>query len=52
MATLNIKNSPEKEEKAKEKEKPYILELRGLGKEAWNGVDAVEHINQERESWE
>ena len=28
-----------------------ILELRGLGKEIWEGVDAQEYVNQERESW-
>lgn len=28
-----------------------ILELRGLGKEVWNGIDAQEYINQERDSW-
>jgi hypothetical protein len=28
-----------------------ILELRGLGKEIWQGIDAQEYINQERDSW-
>jgi dihydroneopterin aldolase len=28
-----------------------ILELRGLGKEIWNGIDAQEYVNQERDSW-
>jgi len=28
-----------------------ILELRGLGKEIWQGIDAQEFINQERDSW-
>ena len=27
-----------------------ILELRGLGKEVWKGIDAAEHIPQERHS--
>ncbi|QLE57240.1 hypothetical protein [Nostoc sp. TCL26-01] len=31
--------------------KRSILELRGLGKEVWNGIDAQEYINQERDSW-
>ncbi|MCC5603111.1 hypothetical protein [Nostoc favosum] len=31
--------------------KHSILELRGLGKEIWNGVDAQEYLNQERDSW-
>jgi hypothetical protein len=31
--------------------KRSILELRGLGKEIWNGIDAQEYVNQERDSW-
>jgi len=35
------------------KEEPLhsFLELEGLGKEVWEGVDAQEYINQERDSW-
>lgn len=29
-----------------------ILELRGLGKEAWRDVDAAEHVRRERDAWE
>ena len=28
-----------------------ILELQGLGKEIWQGVDAQEYIDRERASW-
>ena len=28
-----------------------ITELRGLGKEMWQGQDAQEYVNQERDSW-
>jgi hypothetical protein len=28
-----------------------ILELEGLGKEIWEGVDVDAYINQERDSW-
>lgn len=28
-----------------------ILELRGLGREIWNGIDAQEFVRQERSSW-
>jgi len=28
-----------------------ILELAGLGKEIWNGVDAQEYVSRERASW-
>ena len=29
-----------------------ILELRGLGKELWKGIDASAHVNAERRSWD
>jgi plasmid stability protein len=29
-----------------------ILELRGLGKEAWSGIDAAAHVDSERRSWD
>jgi len=29
-----------------------ILELRGLGKELWKGVDAATHVETERRSWD
>lgn len=28
-----------------------ILELRGLGKEIWQGIDAQEYVDRERDSW-
>lgn len=28
-----------------------VLELRGLGKEIWQGVDAADYVRQERASW-
>jgi hypothetical protein len=28
-----------------------ITELRGLGKEIWNGIDAQEYVDGERASW-
>jgi len=28
-----------------------ILELEGLGKDIWEGIDAQEYIDQERASW-
>jgi hypothetical protein len=28
-----------------------ILEIQGLGKEIWQGMDAKEYIDQERASW-
>jgi plasmid stability protein len=32
--------------------KRSIMELRGLGKELWAGIDAAEHIRRERDSWD
>ena len=29
-----------------------LLELRGLGKDLWKGIDAVEYIREERDSWD
>jgi len=31
--------------------KHSIMELEGLGKEIWEGIDAQEYVNQERVSW-
>ena len=28
------------------------LELRGLGKELWRGIDSTEYLKQEREAWD
>jgi plasmid stability protein len=76
MATLNIKNVPEKlysrlkararrerrsvsqevlrilEEATKPVETVSILELRGLGKELWKGVDPAKYVDEERNSWD
>jgi predicted DNA-binding antitoxin AbrB/MazE fold protein len=35
----------------KPRRKHSPLELRGLGRELWQGVDVDEYIDQERESW-
>jgi len=36
-----------------EQEKTHsILELEGLGQEIWRGIDPVEHVRRERESWD
>lgn len=31
--------------------KHSILELKGLGKEIWESIDAQEYVNRERDSW-
>ena len=33
------------------KPKRSILELEGLGKEIWHGIDAQEYVDRERDSW-
>lgn len=38
---------------ALEASKPLsILELQGLGKEYWRGIDAASHVERERRSWD
>jgi len=29
-----------------------IMELEGLGKEVWQGIDAAAHVAREREAWD
>jgi hypothetical protein len=38
-------------DQATEKPKHDIMELHGLGKEIWNGVDIQEYINELRKEW-
>lgn len=35
-----------------EKPKRSIMELHGLGKEIWEGIDAQEYVNEMRDEWE
>lgn len=40
-------------EKASERREMHsILELSGLGKEVWQGIDADEYVRAERDSWD
>jgi plasmid stability protein len=32
--------------------KRSILDLEGLGKELWKGIDAAEYVRKERDSWD
>jgi plasmid stability protein len=76
MATLNIKNVPEKlyarlkararrerrsvsqevlrilEQATGPSETQSILELRGLGKDVWKGIDPAAHVDEERRAWD
>jgi hypothetical protein len=38
-------------EKTRPEKDRSILELSGLGKEIWNGIDAQEYVRSERASW-
>lgn len=38
-------------EGAASKPQHSIMELRGLGKEIWQGIDTTEYIRNERASW-
>lgn len=40
------------EQTLQEPEKLSLLELRGLGKELWEGIDPAEYIEAERASWD
>jgi hypothetical protein len=40
------------EEAVGRREPLSILDLRGLGKETWVGIDAAEHVDAERRAWD
>ena len=31
--------------------RPRITDLEGLGQEIWQGIDATDYVNEERDSW-
>ena len=37
---------------ASERPKHSIMELHGLGKEIWQGIDAQEYVNRLRDEWD
>lgn len=49
---LIAKVSNDLAETENEKPRRSLLELEGLGKEVWEGVDAQEYINELRNEWE
>lgn len=36
----------------REPERLSLLELQGLGKKLWDGIDAAAHVEEERRSWD
>lgn len=49
---LIAKVSSDLAENETEKPKRSLLELEGLGKEIWEGIDAQEYVNELRNEWE
>lgn len=49
---LIAKVSNDLAENETEKPKRSIMELHGLGKEIWEGIDAREYVNELRDEWE
>ncbi len=49
---LIAKVSSDLVENETEKPKRSLLELEGLGKEIWEGIDAQEYVNKLRNEWE
>lgn len=41
-----------RDDNRKNKTQHSIMELEGLGKEIWAGIDAQEYVDQERNSWD
>jgi plasmid stability protein len=35
-----------------EQEPRSLLELKGMGKECWEGIDAARHVEEERAAWD
>jgi len=46
--TAHLNREPETQPATK---KHSVMELQGLGKEIWQGMDAQEYVNRERASW-
>ena len=52
LIDLIVDTLPEEGSPSSETQRHSILELRGLGKEIWEGIDAQEYINQMRDEWD
>ena len=56
MATTEYRDiqalsEPEQQHANIDEQGASILELQGLGKEIWQGIDAQEYVDRERSSW-
>ncbi len=52
LTVINLIVASLREEPLEPKRKRSLLELRGLGKEIWRGIDPAEYIREERDSWQ
>ncbi len=52
LALLRHKIAAEPQQEKAPEPLHSILELRGLGKEVWAGIDVDQYIEQERNSWD
>ena len=50
-AELLVELAAQVRDESRKAQKRSIMELEGLGKEIWAGVDAQEYVNRERDSW-
>ncbi len=51
-ADLLVEIANQVRDDSRREEKRSIMELEGLGKEIWAGIDAQEYVDQERDSWD
>jgi Arc/MetJ-type ribon-helix-helix transcriptional regulator len=51
LENLAEKDGVSEPDQAGDETRTSILELQGLGKAIWRGVDAQEYVNRERASW-
>jgi hypothetical protein len=52
LVALIARELAEEDASTAEEPRRSILELRGLGKEIWNGVDGQEYVNRLRDEWD
>ena len=50
LKSLGESEAPERQRQSTPPQRS-IFELKGLGKEAWQGIDAQEYVDRERDSW-
>lgn len=51
LARREVCKAEKTEDSSQGKSTHSLLEIRGLGKELWKGIDAQEYVDRERGSW-